>query len=208
MAINFPTSLDNFTNPSASDTLDSPTAPHATQHSDLNDAVEALQAKVGADSSAVTTSHDYKIADHASRLTTLEALGSIQTYTPTWTAAGGTPTIGNGTLTGKYTVINNWCVGSVLMVLGSTSSISGTSEWRWSLPVTQTNTPQFQALGSALAIDYGTAGYRGTVWYSLGQNAMAVYASDGAPTVGATTPFTWTPASGDYLTISFSYEVA
>ena len=35
---------------------------HAGQHSDLNDAVEALQAKVGADSSAVSSSHDYKIA--------------------------------------------------------------------------------------------------------------------------------------------------
>jgi len=52
--------------------MDSVSVPHATQHSDLNDAVEALQAKVGADSSAVTSSHDYKIADHASRLTTLE----------------------------------------------------------------------------------------------------------------------------------------
>jgi hypothetical protein len=72
MAINYPTSLDNFTNPQPSDTLDSVAAPHATQHSDLNDAVEALQAKVGADSSAVTSSLDYKIGDHASRLTAVE----------------------------------------------------------------------------------------------------------------------------------------
>ena len=62
MASNFPTSLDSFTNPSSSDAMDSVSVPHATQHSDLNDAVEALQAKVGANSSAVTTSHDYKIA--------------------------------------------------------------------------------------------------------------------------------------------------
>lgn len=45
MAINFPTSLDNFTNPSSGNTLDSPS--HSLQHSDINDAVEALQAKVG-----------------------------------------------------------------------------------------------------------------------------------------------------------------
>jgi hypothetical protein len=63
MAINYPTSLDNFTNPQPSDTLDSVAAPHATQHSDLNDAVEALQAKVGADGSAVTTSHDYILSN-------------------------------------------------------------------------------------------------------------------------------------------------
>ena len=73
MAINYPTSLDNFTNPQPSDTLDSVAAPHATQHSDLNDAVEALQAKVGADSSAVTSSHDYKIASLETGLTTAQS---------------------------------------------------------------------------------------------------------------------------------------
>ena len=73
MAINYPTSLDNFTNPQPSDALDSVAAPHATQHSDLNDAVEALQAKVGADSSAVTSSHDYKIASLETDVTTLQS---------------------------------------------------------------------------------------------------------------------------------------
>jgi hypothetical protein len=75
VATNFPASLDSLTNPTSSDSLNSPS--HSAQHANVNDAVEALQAKVGADSSAVTTSHDYKIADHASRLTTLEgAAGS------------------------------------------------------------------------------------------------------------------------------------
>ncbi len=45
MASNFPTSLDNFTNPSSGNTLDSPS--HSLQHSDINDAVEALEAKLG-----------------------------------------------------------------------------------------------------------------------------------------------------------------
>jgi len=72
MAINYPTSLDNFTNPTASDAMNSVSVPHATQHSDLNDAVEALEAKVGVNSSAVATSHDYKITDLVSRVTTLE----------------------------------------------------------------------------------------------------------------------------------------
>jgi hypothetical protein len=63
MATNFPGSLDSFTNPSASDAMDSVTVPHATQHANLNDAVEALQSKVGVDGSAVTTSLDYKVAN-------------------------------------------------------------------------------------------------------------------------------------------------
>jgi hypothetical protein len=59
MATNFPASLDTLTNPSATDTLDSP--PHDEQHADANDAIEALQAKVGVDSSAVTSSLDYRV---------------------------------------------------------------------------------------------------------------------------------------------------
>ena len=59
MATNFPTSLDTLTNPLATDTLDSP--PHDEQHADANDAIEALQAKVGVDGSADTNSLDFKV---------------------------------------------------------------------------------------------------------------------------------------------------
>jgi len=41
MATNFPSSMDNFTNPTASDTL--ATVSHSSQHADLNDAVEAIE---------------------------------------------------------------------------------------------------------------------------------------------------------------------
>lgn len=58
---NFPTSLDSLSNPAADDYLNSPS--HAAQHSNVNDIVEALEAKVGIDSSAVTTSHDYKLSE-------------------------------------------------------------------------------------------------------------------------------------------------
>ena len=59
MAISYPTSLDALTNPAAANPLNSPD--HAVQHDDVNDAVEALEAKVGIDSSAVTTSIDYRL---------------------------------------------------------------------------------------------------------------------------------------------------
>jgi hypothetical protein len=47
MASSFPSGLDNFTNPSASDTLDSATVPHAAQHSNANDAIEAIESTLG-----------------------------------------------------------------------------------------------------------------------------------------------------------------
>lgn len=57
----YPTTLDDFTNPISSNPLNSPS--HSEQHQNINDAIEALEAKVGADSSAVNTSHDYKLSD-------------------------------------------------------------------------------------------------------------------------------------------------
>lgn len=59
MATNFPTSLDSLTNPQPTDPLVNPS--HSAQHTNANDAIEALQAKVGVDNSAVTTSIDYKL---------------------------------------------------------------------------------------------------------------------------------------------------
>lgn len=61
MATTFPTTLDNFTNPSSTDPMNSATVPHATQHANLNDAVEALEAKVGVNGSAVTSSLEYRV---------------------------------------------------------------------------------------------------------------------------------------------------
>lgn len=47
MATNYPSSLDNFVNPTATDTLNSTTVPHHQQHTDLNDAVEGIQTVLG-----------------------------------------------------------------------------------------------------------------------------------------------------------------
>jgi hypothetical protein len=90
MATNFPASLDALTNPTSSDTLASPD--HAGQHANANDAIEALQTKVGITSSADATSLDYLVARKAN-------LAS-----PTFT---GTPTLPSGTIATTQTAGNN-----------------------------------------------------------------------------------------------------
>ena len=60
MATNYPSSLDTITNPSGTDSLSSPS--HSQQHANANDAIEALEAKVGVNNSTVSTSLDYRIA--------------------------------------------------------------------------------------------------------------------------------------------------
>ena len=47
MATNYPGALDTLTNPIGTDALNNATTPHATQHTDANDAIEAIQAELG-----------------------------------------------------------------------------------------------------------------------------------------------------------------
>lgn len=71
MATNFPTSLDALTNPTSSNKLSDAGVLHADQHANANDAIEALEAKVGINSSAVTTSLDYRVAQLEKTFTAL-----------------------------------------------------------------------------------------------------------------------------------------
>ena len=115
MATNFPASLDTLTNPSATDTLDSP--PHDEQHADANDAIEALQAKVGVNGSAVTTSHEYRI-NSIEELTTNEQTGT--TYTLALTDDGKVVEMNNAsanTLTVPPNSSVAFPVGSQILVL-------------------------------------------------------------------------------------------
>jgi hypothetical protein len=53
MATSFPSNIDTFTNPTTSNTLDSPS--HSGQHSDLNDAVENIETKLGVGASPASS---------------------------------------------------------------------------------------------------------------------------------------------------------
>ena len=82
MATNFPTSLDTFSNPTSTTTLDgggNAALAHASQHSNLNDAVEALQAAVGITGSAVATSLQYKLTNHIHAVATASVNGFMST---------------------------------------------------------------------------------------------------------------------------------
>lgn len=101
MAITFPTSIDTLSNPTSTDLLENATAAldHDVQHSNANDAIEALEAKVGADSSAVTTSHDYKLSG---------VTGSDKAVSKT-----GTETLTNKTLTSPVINVTSDATGDI-----------------------------------------------------------------------------------------------
>jgi hypothetical protein len=72
MATNFPTSLDTLVNPASGDNVNSPS--HAAQHANANDAIEALEAKVGITNSTNSASHEYRISEVKTEVGDLEAL--------------------------------------------------------------------------------------------------------------------------------------
>ena len=61
MATSFPAEIDVLTNPQPIDSVE--VVSHAEQHSNANDAIEALETKVGKDNSSNPNSLDYKVRD-------------------------------------------------------------------------------------------------------------------------------------------------
>jgi hypothetical protein len=81
MASAYPGGLDSFTNPVSTDLTNSVTVPHATQHADNNDAIEAVQAELGVDPAGAS-------ATVVARLDLMDVRNTG--YTTTATAAGTT----------------------------------------------------------------------------------------------------------------------
>ena len=70
MATNYPTSLDQLVNPNSSDQLSSPS--HSQQHTNANDAIEALETKVGVNGSTDPASLTYKVSTIETALVNLD----------------------------------------------------------------------------------------------------------------------------------------
>ena len=65
---NYPAALDTFQNPTATTLMDASGLEHDVQHGNLNDAVAALQAYLGAQNSQVSTSITYLLAQAMAKL--------------------------------------------------------------------------------------------------------------------------------------------
>jgi hypothetical protein len=61
VTIQFPNALDTFVNPHSNSHLNDAGVIHSVQHSDANDAIAALQRKIGTNGSIDPSSLDYKI---------------------------------------------------------------------------------------------------------------------------------------------------
>jgi len=182
MATNFPTSLDSFTNPSSSSTLDSPS--HAAQHANINDAMVAVQTKLGVGTGTI---------------------GEWTSFTPVW----GNVTVGNGTVTAEYCRVNEIVFYRIKLVFGSTTAFTGDIELYFPF-LADDNI--LGALGGSVSCDDATGGdYWGTLYRRFTNRAyVRVFRTDSTylneDGVGTNTPFTWT--TGDVLAIEDWYRPA
>ena len=192
MASNFPSSLDTFTNPSSTDALDSVSEPHATQHSDLNDAVEALQAKVGVDGSADTGSLDYQ----------LNALNEINTFTPV--VKQGTTTFTVTTNEASYYQVNKLVYGVVFVTIASGTG-QASQVVTVDLPINTTSVVG-SVVGSAWIFDNNTGiGYGGQ---TVCRTSYVEFVGDwsGGSALGIAPAIQLT--TNDQIRFNFCYEVA
>jgi hypothetical protein len=150
MASAYPGGLDSFTNPTSTDGLDLP--PHADQHADANDAIEAIQATLGVDpqgaydtvaerldaggggggggpiaSGSVSAAGSLTITgfDSGKRLNRLSlyVVGSTDVILKAQLKVSGTPSTSGYSCTRAY-----WGTGS-----GTDNDQQGSDEWMWSV---------------------------------------------------------------------------
>jgi len=136
------------------------------------------------------------LADCATALTS-----AWTSFTPVFTAVGGSPAVGNGTISGEYRRLGKIVDYRGAFVFGSTSN-AGTGEWYMSTPFTS-NSPDF-VTGSCFLHDSGTAYYSCTsAMRSAATKLNFIYQ---ATQVAATAPFTW--AAGDRIIWNVTFTIA
>lgn len=127
-------------------------------------------------------------------------------YTPVWTASSSNPSIGNGTLVGRYCVLaglNSMRV-SVRLVIGSTTT-TGSGTWGFSLPLPPTLLAGSRCAGPFGAFDSGTANRTGVTILTSG-GLLTAYTDGSLNTIGPLIPMTW--ATGDDCELQATVELA
>ena len=129
------------------------------------------------------------------------AFDAYSTYVPTWTATGTAPSLGNGTLAGRYMQIGKLVFVTIEFTAGSSTTF-GTGGWRFTAPVTPRTSSK--AIGEIRAIDTGVSEYPGFV--VMEATLLRLMFSTAVPEATVSAPFAW--ANTDQFHLSATYEAA
>ena len=127
------------------------------------------------------------------------------TFTPTWGGDTTNPTIGNGTLTGRFSRKGKRMRVSISLVYGSTSA-PGSGNWFFQLSASIAQNVARVAFGAGRIIDTGAAFIGCMPWTAAG--APKIYVLPAPSTgnyVNPANPMTW--ASGDSMDFSIEWEL-
>lgn len=129
-------------------------------------------------------------------------------YTPTWTASTTNPTLGNGTLNGRWRRDGDSLEGRIQIIGGSTTNY-GSGMWGFSLPsgvsIDSSKAPfgLNLSVGKGFASDVGVNVYQSTV---LVTNATTLNVNNGGVnSFSSTVPFAW--GTGDTLDFTFRVPI-
>ena len=206
MSTNYPGALDSFVNPTATDTLDSATVPHAAQHDNINDAMSAVQVTLGVNPQGGS-------ATVVARLTALDSTvagkaATNQTMYVGTTAIAINRSSASQTLTGT-SIDGNAATATTAGSATTAANLSGTQTQKfvYAAPNAADGTASFRAL---LATDIPTlnqdtignaANVTGTVAVDHGGTGRIIVPAQTAWASGNTYDF------GDYVTYqSTSYQ--
>lgn len=139
----------------------------------------------------------------AENLTFLDTLlGAWTSYTPTWTASAGSPSIGNGTLAGRYLKIGR-TVHLALTLTGGSTTTYGTAGAYWIFSLPASHTAAFTASGAVVAVDTGVLDYTGFCKIVSGATTLELFKSTSGRWVNNSP---WTFGNTDVLNASITYE--
>lgn len=124
------------------------------------------------------------------------------TYTPVWTALGTNPFLGDGILTGEYTLNGELVHCTIQFQAGSTTTF-GNGDWRFSLPFVASAT-EF-SIGNVVLRDDSTGKYYTGIVDKQGGDVLQLLLNDNSAAVKFNNPFTWD--ADDLLSITITYNL-
>ena len=139
-----------------------------------------------------------------------QLLGTWIDYTPTWTGVFGNPDIGNGSITGRYSLVNKTVTAQIMITMGSTTTY-GNNAYFFGLPVTAAATlAGYPALGAGWCNDV-SASAATTVTAQVHNNGTTEFglrftSASGNGPVTHNTPYAW--GTSDIITATIQYKAA
>jgi len=130
----------------------------------------------------------------------VEWMGEWRDYTPTWQSSGGWPTLGNGSIYGRYAVIGKTVHARIALTLGSTS-VQGSGAWYFGVPVVSAAAGE-SVVGTARGFCAGN-NYNLIPVQQNANNVQCLY--HGGFGIGAGAPGAWVSGGNVHLELIYNH---